>query len=105
MILLNMESETSNHYEARNATRHVTALSRDVSWKTNYLHCPFTMCCKQIYIFGFEALTAMPMTSTVLWIVRPCTSEIARRFGRKYRLHLRSPRVRYARNQQKQAEN
>jgi hypothetical protein len=37
---------------------------------------------------GFEVLTAVPVKSTVLWVVVPCSSWTAWHFGGIYRLHL-----------------
>jgi hypothetical protein len=57
---------------------------------------------KEIY-FGFEILATVAMTSTVLWIMTPCSFETARRFRGIYPLSLQGRRVSQTRNQQKQA--
>jgi hypothetical protein len=49
---------------------------------------------------GFEAVSAVHMNSTVLWIVTPYSSERARHFGGTYHLHLQGRSESQARNQQ-----
>jgi hypothetical protein len=52
--------------------------------------------------FTFPGVT---MKRTVVWAAMPCNSEIVRRFGGTYRIHLHGRKIRYGRNQQKQAAN
>jgi hypothetical protein len=47
---------------------------------------------------GFEVLTAVTVKSTVFWIVKPCISERARRFGETYLIRLQGWRVSKARS-------
>jgi hypothetical protein len=43
------------------------------------------------------------MSSTVFWVVTPCSSKRVGRFGATYHLHLKDRRVNQARKQQKHA--
>jgi hypothetical protein len=56
-------------------------------------------------MFGCEVLTAVTRTSTVFWVVKLCSSDKARRFGRTYCLHLKGRRMGQARNSKEQATN
>jgi hypothetical protein len=49
---------------------------------------------------GFEVLTSVTTKNTVFWVVTPCSSEIAPRFGGTYLFHLQGRKVSQARNQQ-----
>jgi hypothetical protein len=44
----------------------------------------FSTVAKKTWFVGSEVLTAVIMKVTVLWSVKPCSSEGARRFGRTY---------------------
>jgi hypothetical protein len=49
---------------------------------------------------GSEVLTAVVMTSTIFWVIMPCSSlEVNRLFGGTYRIHLQGQRINYARYQ------
>jgi hypothetical protein len=50
-------------------------------------------------IAGFMVLKAITMKSTGFWVVTPCSSERARRFGGTYYQYLQDGRVIQARNQ------
>jgi hypothetical protein len=41
------------------------------------------------------------LKNTIFWVLAPCSSEKARLFGRRHRLHLQGRRAGQARNQQK----
>jgi hypothetical protein len=49
---------------------------------------------------GCQFLMAVTMKGTVFWLVMPCNSERAQRFGGTYRLHLQGRRVSQALNLQ-----
>jgi hypothetical protein len=52
---------------------------------------------KQNNVVGFDVLTAVPMKSTLFWLVTLCSSERVGRFGATFHLHLQAGK------QQKQA--
>jgi hypothetical protein len=55
------------------------------------------------YSFPEELQILYELKNTVLWVIMPCSSEKARRFGGTYSLHLQGRRVSQARRQLKQA--
>jgi hypothetical protein len=64
-------------------------LCRHVSWPLLLLN--------NLTEVGFEALTAVVMTSTIFWDITPCIPlSVNRRFGGTYRLHLQGRKNKFS---------